>query len=65
MFNVSKQLFDVITKASHTSEKRLMIDIAAVRQSYGREEIYHCGLVSSEDNLADSFTKINVYKRIQ
>lgn len=29
----SKQIFDVITKATHTTEKRLMIDIAARREA--------------------------------
>ncbi len=31
MFTDSKQKFDVITRASHTTQKRLLIDIAPIR----------------------------------
>lgn len=34
MLTDSKQIFDVITRATHTSEKSLMIDIFAARQAY-------------------------------
>ena len=47
MLTGSLQMFDVITKASYTSEKRLMIDVAATREAYGRDEISNVGLVSS------------------
>lgn len=53
----SKQMFDVITKASSTTERRLMIDIAAARQAYELEEISNIGLVRSEHNIADGLTK--------
>ena len=49
----SLQMFDVVTKASSTTERRLMIDIAAARESYTREEISTVGLVLSEHNIAD------------
>eukprot|EP00168_Porphyra_purpurea_P011369 TRINITY_DN2896_c0_g1_i1.p1 TRINITY_DN2896_c0_g1~~TRINITY_DN2896_c0_g1_i1.p1 ORF type:complete len:816 (+),score=159.39 TRINITY_DN2896_c0_g1_i1:2887-5334(+) len=35
----SKQLFDVVTKASHPTEKRLLIDVAAARQAYNRHDL--------------------------
>lgn len=57
MLTDSKQLFDVITRASHTTEKRLMIDIAAAREAYNRNEITNVGLVKSANNLADGLTK--------
>lgn len=57
MLTDSKQLFDVITRASHTTEKRLMIDIAAAREAYNRKEISNVGLVKSANNLADGLTK--------
>lgn len=57
MFTDSKQLFDVITKATYPTERRLMIDIAAVRESYNSFDISNIGLVAGKDNPADSFTK--------
>ena len=53
----SKQMFEVITKASHTSERRLMIDTAAAREAYNRGEISNVGLVLSKHNIADGLTK--------
>eukprot|EP00170_Pyropia_yezoensis_P004074 contig_16768_g4085 len=29
-----KQMFDVVIRASHITEKRLMIDVAAAREAY-------------------------------
>ena len=55
----SKQVFDTITKASKTTERRLLIDIAAARQAYNRQEISNIGLVASEDMVADGLTKTN------
>ena len=57
MFTDSLQMFDVITKGSSTTEKRLIIDIASSRQCYNRDEISQVGLVSSENNVADGLTK--------
>lgn len=53
----SKQVFDTITMASTTTKRRLLIDIAAARQAYNRQEISNIGLVSSEDMIADGLTK--------
>lgn len=57
MLTDSKQMFDVITRASHTTEKRLMIDVAAAREAYNRHEISNVGLVRSEHNVPDGLTK--------
>lgn len=38
-------------------ERRLMIDVAADRQTYGRLEISNTGLVRSAQNVADAVTK--------
>jgi hypothetical protein len=59
MLTDSKSLFDVITRASYTTEKRIMIDLAAAREAYEREELSDIGLVASENNLADGLTKPN------
>jgi hypothetical protein len=53
----SKSLFDIITRRQHTTEKRLMVDIAAIREGFSRREIANVGLIKSEDNPADGLTK--------
>lgn len=53
----SKCLFDVISKGSRTSEKRLMLDIAAAREQFRNKDVSDIGLVRSSDNLADGLTK--------
>lgn len=58
LFTDSKQVFDVITRATHPTEKRLMIDVAALRESYNRHEISYLGLISTENNVADAMTKL-------
>eukprot|EP00170_Pyropia_yezoensis_P001479 contig_6504_g1483 len=57
MLTDSKQLFDVITRTSHPTEKRLMIDVAAAREAYNNQEISNVGLLKSEHNAADGLTK--------
>ena len=52
MLKDSKQMFDVITKASHIAEKRLMIDVAAAREAYNRHDISNIGLAVSRNNIA-------------
>jgi hypothetical protein len=44
-------------KLGTTKEKRLMIDIMALRQSYERRELSEVRWIQGEDNLADAFTK--------
>jgi hypothetical protein len=53
----SLSLFDVLTKATAASEKRLMIDLAAAKESYKNREIETIGFVRTEYNPADVFTK--------
>lgn len=58
MFTDSKSLFDVISKNSTTTEKRLMVDVQAMREAYERMELSDVAWVKSEDNPADSLTKV-------
>ena len=44
---VSLSLFDVITKATVTTEKRLMIDLNAVKEAYQKHEIMDIGVVQN------------------
>eukprot|EP00170_Pyropia_yezoensis_P006154 contig_25038_g6173 len=58
LFTDSKQVFDVITRATHPTEKRLLIDVAGLRESYKRREVSNLGLVTTENNMADAMTKL-------
>lgn len=60
----SKQMFDVITKTTHTSEKEQIINISAAREVYGKSEISKVGLFSSEHNIADRLTKMGYCKAL-
>jgi len=53
----SKALFDIISKGSRTSEKRMMLDIAAAREGFRDKIISDIGFVRSSYNLADGLTK--------
>jgi hypothetical protein len=53
----SKTLFDVVINPSYKHERQILIDLASVREGYRRLDINDIGLISSEENLADGFTK--------
>ena len=57
MFTDSKSLFDTITKRSQISEKRLLIDMATVRDAYRRKEMQNIGFIKTNYNIADPLTK--------
>ena len=58
MLTDSLSLFDVITKAKITSERRLMIDVKVVKDAYQRYELGPIGFIRSEFNPADALTKV-------
>jgi len=53
----SYSLYECLVKLSTTKEKRLIIDIIALRQSYKRRELYEIRWINSLDNPADAMTK--------
>jgi hypothetical protein len=53
----SKSLYDCLVKLGTTSEKRLMIDIMSLRESYEKREINEIRWINGKDNPADAFTK--------
>ena len=55
----SKSLFDCMVKLGTTREKRLMIDIMSLRQSYERREIAEIKWIEGNTNPADAMTKSN------
>lgn len=58
MITDSRGLFDMITRNSYSAEKRLMIDLAALRESYRRREIDSIAHIQGKSNPADALTKI-------
>jgi len=53
----SYSLYECLVKLGTTKEKRLMIDIMALRQSYERRELYEIRWINGLDNPADAMTK--------
>ena len=50
-------LYECLVKLGTTKEKRLMIDIMALRQSYERRELTEVRWINRQDNPADIMTK--------
>jgi hypothetical protein len=57
-FTDSLSLFDVITRSTSTSEKRLMIDITAAKEAYHEGTIDIIGFDGTTFNPADALTKV-------
>ena len=57
MFTDSKSLFHTITNLSTISEKQILIDIPAIRESYTNGDLSNVAHVSSRHNIANVFTK--------
>lgn len=53
----SKSVYDCLIKLGTTQEKRLMIDIMCLRQSYENREIAEVKWIEGKTNPADSMTK--------
>lgn len=54
----SKTVFDVVAKQGRTGEKRLAIDVSALRESYACGELARLGWIQGKTNPADMLTKI-------
>lgn len=53
----SYSLYECLVKLGTTKEKRLMIDLMALRESYQRREINEIRWIHGDDNPADAMTK--------
>jgi hypothetical protein len=51
-------LFETLVSRRHTAERRLMIDLASLRECYEQKDVANIGLTASKDNIADAFTKL-------
>ena len=54
----SKSLYECLVRLGTTQEKRLMIDVMCLRQSYERREITEIKWIHGGNNPADSMTKV-------
>ncbi len=61
----SFSLYECLVKLGTTKEKRLMIDIMALRQSYERRELYEIRWINGLDNPADAMTKAILNKALE
>ena len=53
----SRSLYDCFVKLGTTNEKRLMVDIMCLRQSYEKREIAEVRWINGNTNPADAMTK--------
>lgn len=56
VFTDLQPLFDAVNTSCPMTEKRLLIDIAELRESYAKGELNY-GWIQSQYNLADPLTK--------
>jgi hypothetical protein len=61
----SYSLYECIVKLGSTKEKRLMIDIMALRQMYERREMFDIRWINGHDNPADAMTKSTPNKALE
>ena len=57
VYTDSRSLYDSLVSLNTTTEKRLLIDLHLLRQSYERREIAEIKWIPTEQNPADAFTK--------
>lgn len=58
----SKTVFEIIAKQGRTMEKRLQIDVSALRESYSKGELARLAWIPGLSNPADALTKLGTMK---
>jgi len=53
----SKTVFNEVAKQSSTLEKRLQIDVHALRESHSKGELRYLAWIPGNQNVADALTK--------
>jgi hypothetical protein len=61
----SYSFYKCLVKLGTIIEKRLMINIMALRQSYEKRELMKIRWINGQDNLADTMTKPNLNKALE
>ncbi|KHJ34052.1 hypothetical protein EV44_g3926 [Erysiphe necator] len=61
----SFSLYECMVKLGTTKEKRLMIDVMAIRESYERRELSEIRWINGDDNPADAMTKVSPTKSLE
>ncbi len=61
----SKSIFDSITKLLNVSQKRLMVNIASLRQSHSSGKMENISHVLIENNISDKITKVAKYEVLE
>ena len=64
IYTDSYLLYECLVKLGTIKEKRLMIDIIALRQSYERRELTEVRWINRQDNPADAMTKATPNKML-
>lgn len=62
IYTDSRSLFDCITNINRTTEKRLLIDLCILQESYERREISEVFWIPTNQNPADTLTKFHPCK---
>lgn len=65
IYTDSLSLFDSLTNLNTTSEKRLLIDLSMLRESYERREIADVFWIPGDQNPADGLTKKSPCKALE
>jgi hypothetical protein len=58
-------LYEYLVKLGTTKEKRLIIDIIALRQSYERRELFEIRWINGQDNPINIITKVSPNKILE
>lgn len=61
----SRSLYECLIRLGSTDEKRLMIDVMALRESYVRREVQEFRWINGKDNPADAMTKATPNGRLE
>jgi hypothetical protein len=58
LYTDSQSLYHLAISLTRTTERRLMVDLALLREAYERRDITHFAWIPGHENPADGFTKV-------